>query len=413
MHSLLGASMPITVRPHAPSQCLPASLLALLGLLFVLGSRVSAQSIRVEGTGFRTAQGQPIWLNGINTAWIAWNDFGGGRFNADRWRAEFARYAAEGINCARIWIDCNGEVAAAFDRDGFVTGPSETFFSDVDQMLALAAEHRIYVLAVLTSFDHVKPGHPKHRLWRALLNDDARLASYTRNFVEPLARRVADQPYLFAWEICNEPEWIWTHSWNVSRERVIAFHGHVAAAIKRVAGTPVTTGSASWRWHRDRQGFLGRRGHPWSDSSLQAASGEPAARLDFYQIHFYDWMQPLGYSPYEHGASPARFLKNVDRPVIIGETPGRYSRVAGLSVTQMYQMGAANGYAGVFGWSARGHDGEGVFTEIASAARTMGAALLALDPVSRAATTVAGNAADERESEVAALEAVPDLPPTG
>ncbi|HEY0944502.1 MAG TPA: cellulase family glycosylhydrolase [Opitutaceae bacterium] len=406
--------MPITARPPSLS-CPPISLLTLLGLLIVLSGRVSAQPICVEGTGFRTADGRPLWLNGINTAWIAWNDFGGGRFDEARWRAEFARYAAEGINCARIWIDCNGEVAVAFDRHGEVTGPSDTFFRDLDRLFALAAEHRIYVLAVLTSFDHVKPDHPKHRLWRALMNNDARVAGYTRNFVEPLARRYANQPYLFAWEICNEPEWIWTRFWGVSRDRVIAFHGHVAAAIKRVAPTLVTTGSASWRWHRDGQGFFGLRGHPWSDSSLQAASGQSGARFDFYQVHYYDWMQPLGYSPYDRGATPARFLKTVDRPVIIGETLGRYSRAAGLSVTQMYQKGAANGYAGVFGWSARGHDGQGVFAEIAAAARTMGSALLALDVLDRAASAAVAASEDDEDDpvEVTAVIAETEPTPTG
>lgn len=56
--------------------------------------------IQIVGTTFASETGDRVWLNGVNTAWIRWNDFGGGRFQAERWDEEFARYASAGINCA-------------------------------------------------------------------------------------------------------------------------------------------------------------------------------------------------------------------------------------------------------------------------------------------------------------------------
>lgn len=327
--------------------------------------------IHIVGTEFRTEAGEPVWLNGINTAWVRWNDFGGDRFDPALWEEEFRRYADAGVNCARIWLDCDGEVAVDFDHAGLVTGPAGSFVSDVERMLDIAGRFRIHVLAVLMSFDHVKPTHPRHTLWRAMFNDDARRDAYLRRFVEPVARRFADNPALLAWEICNEPEWIWFKRYGVSRERVVAFHGHAAAALHRVGARAVTTGSASWRWHGEHWRGGVRVDHPWSDARLGAVGAGEGARLDFFQVHYYDWMALLGWSPYARGGTPGRFLSRVDRPVIIGETRGRHSWLTGRSVEGSYSQGAANGYAGVFGWSAHGRDGHGNFEEIATATRAM------------------------------------------
>lgn len=344
---------------------------AAAGVAASAGDQAPLESVQVVGTEFRTESGRPVWLNGINTAWMHWNDFGGGRFDAPRWEREFQRYQAAGINCARVWIDCDGEVAVRFDPAGHVVGPDDTVMAEMQRLLDIAAAHRVRVLAVLTSFDHLKPSHAKHGLWRRVFNEDARLSEYVRNVVEPLARRFAGEPALLAWEICNEPEWIWLRRYGVSRERVVKFHAEVAAGLHRGGPKPVTTGSASWRWHRDRTARGAPKSNPWSDGSLQACCRDAGARLDFFQVHYYDWMALLGVNPFSRGAGPARFLATVDRPVIIGETRGRYSWWTGRSVAETYRRGAANHYAGVFGWSARGGDGHGNFEEIAAATRWM------------------------------------------
>ncbi len=363
--------------------------------------------IHVVGTEFRTEAGDPVWLNGINTAWMHWNDFGGDRFDAVLWDAEFRRYAEAGINCARVWLDCDGEVAVAFDRAGFIVGPAPTFLADVEALLGIAERHGVYVLAVLMSFDHVKPSHARHSLWRRVFNEDVHREAYIRHFVEPLARRFAGDPALLAWEICNEPEWIWFRRYGVSRARVVAFHAHVAAALHAAGAGAVTTGSASWRWHGEHWRGGVRGDQPWSDASLGAHGAGPGARLDFFQVHYYDWMAPLGWSPYASEAGPGRFLRRVDRPVIIGETKGRRSWLTGRSVADSYERGAANGYKGVFGWSAHGRDGHGNFEEIAMATRTM-AKQLARNPVEPAGTAVAMRIAASRAAQTAAIASADD-----
>ncbi|HUC86334.1 MAG TPA: hypothetical protein VL970_14145, partial [Candidatus Acidoferrales bacterium] len=47
------------------------------------------QRITVSGTEFR-AGGQRLWLNGANTPWHAWNDFGGG-YDAAWWDKQLAK----------------------------------------------------------------------------------------------------------------------------------------------------------------------------------------------------------------------------------------------------------------------------------------------------------------------------------
>lgn len=172
-----------------------------------------------------------------------------------------------------------------FDRDGHVVGPDPALFDDLQQLLTLAHRHAVHVLGVPTSLDHLKPGHPTFRAWHDVFNRDDRLEEYARRFVEPLSRRFADDPALIAREICNEPEWIWVRRCGVPRERVVAFHARVAAALHRAGPVLVTTGSASWAWHRDRGGLVGTTMHPWSDTSLQHCRPEPGARLDFFQVH--------------------------------------------------------------------------------------------------------------------------------
>ncbi|WP_221032449.1 immunoglobulin domain-containing protein [Actomonas aquatica] len=344
-----------------------------------------AQEITISGTQF-LVEGRPIWLNGINAAWIDWNDFGGGRFRefltvpGDRatrgWDEEIASYAAAGINCARIWIDCDGTHVLRYDSAGNVTGTVDGFIEDVGRLLDIGQRHGVYIMPVLTSFDHAREKNWENtwQNWRDLLANDAKIDTYINNVVIPLVEAYPDHPYLFAWEICNEPEWMYTGSAEqrgTTRERVVAFHARVAAAINQHTSKPVTTGTAGWQWMSDLNGFNGRL---YSDASLQAAYDSPDARLDFYQVHYYGWMQSQGASPFDEDHTPSYFLDaELDRPVIIGECPGLAAPTGGalLSVTDAYQAGWANGYAGVMAWSSSGHDGAGTLPEIAVATERM------------------------------------------
>jgi hypothetical protein len=76
--------------------------------------------------------------------------------------------------------------------------------------------------------------------------------------------------------------------------------------------------------------------------------------LDFYQIHYYDWMQPYANSNL-YAATYASL--GLDRPVVVGEFPAGFVQTANL---QQYQdTWFNNGYAGTWGWSYKSVDGNG------------------------------------------------------
>src|SRR5205823_1652000 len=95
-------------------------------------------------------------------------------------------------------------------------------------------------------------------------------------------------------------------------------------AIHTVARSYATLGCADAKWAQNWVGLA----------------------LDYYQIHYYDWMQP--YSTDNLFAMPAQSLK-LDRPVVVGEFPADHSTVAGLR--NYLDTWYTNGYAGAWPWS--------------------------------------------------------------
>ncbi|HEX2395689.1 MAG TPA: hypothetical protein VHI78_10100, partial [Bacteroidales bacterium] len=92
-----------------------------IGVLLALAiCYAAAQHIRIKNNQFYTDNGKRIWLNGVNTPWNKWNDFGGD-FDRDWWNNHFQILRSNGINCTRVWISCNGNGAVKTGPRG-VTG---------------------------------------------------------------------------------------------------------------------------------------------------------------------------------------------------------------------------------------------------------------------------------------------------
>ena len=128
-------------------------------------------------------------------------------------------------------------------------------------------------------------------------------------------------------------------------------------------------GSASVKWHS--QNF---DGHFWSDHALQAQYPSSYAFLDFYQLHYYDWMEPWFGSPIQ-GRSPQQYGLN-DRPVIVGELPIHPSYYGGtgvnLTVNEAFEAMRQAGYAGHYPWESAAqpsHNHVGLFSDMAEAAQ--------------------------------------------
>src|SRR5665647_1079815 len=131
----------------------------------------NAQKITVSGIKF-LVDGKEIFMNGANTPWNNWNDFGG-NYKSAWWDAEFKRIKVAGGNSTRIWISCSGEVGLIISADGTVTGATNAFWSNLDDLFLLAKKNKIYIKATLISFDHFKNTNSTYQRWRNMvLSDD-------------------------------------------------------------------------------------------------------------------------------------------------------------------------------------------------------------------------------------------------
>lgn len=319
--------------------------------------------IYVEGTKLM-ADGSQIYLNGANTPWNRWNEFGGsggGSYDPTWWSNEFQRLKASGINSTRIWIACDGTVAPSIDVNGYVTGASAQFWSDVDHLMGLAATYQVYVMASMMSFDftdqyiwdHATGRHSVIPLrWRTMFSTADRVQSMVSHYLVPFAERYASNPYLYAIDLCNEPEWIHGDDPRHGRlpwAQLQRYVGMSAAAIHRSnSKVLVTLGSAALKWNSPKYD-----GNFWSDAALQVQVADSEARLDVYQYHWYAWQEP--YYPLLTSAAGHQLI---DRPLVIGELPARGSKLlpAGTTMGQAFEFFLANGHSGHYPWTSNGVD---------------------------------------------------------
>jgi hypothetical protein len=288
--------------------------------------------------------GRAYVLNGVNVPWNWFgNDVGDGGYDANWFENLFTQCEQNGINCVRLWIHCSGWASPEFDANGYVTGLSATFLSDMSNLLLRADNHKVMVMPCLWSFDMTKNNNQNGI---GLIATQAKTQSYIDNALVPMVRRFADTPNLVAWEISNEPEWSVVDQAAVTKADLQRFCAMIAAAIHENSGKMVTVGSACLKWNSDMHEA---EDNWWKDSVLQAAYTNSKAYLDFYQIHYYDWMVGSGwaYDPFKPGRDVSYW--GLDKPVIVGECPGA---AGGLhTIAQQLQNGYSNNYAGVLFWS--------------------------------------------------------------
>jgi hypothetical protein len=334
----------------------------ILALIIVSVISAFAQTISIKGNEFYV-DSKRIWLNGVNTPWNVWNDFGG-KFDYNWWNEHFQTLKNNGINCSRVWISCDGNGAIKTDSTG-VIGLSETFFKDCDSLFAIAKRYAIYIDATMMSFDHCKDNHANHLNWRNIITNQDASQTFIDNYLNPFVNRYKSNPYLFAIDLCNEPEWIFNNKEDgqlpvVDLQRFFAM---CAVAIHNHSRLPVTIGSGCIKWNSDNPGY---EGNLWKDSALQAAFNDPKAYLDFYCIHYYGWVHKYYKSPFE--LSPKDYGIN-DKPVVIEESPAKDEGLKDIPVTltQSYEMALKLGYQGNMPWTSNGVDRNGNITTVGPA----------------------------------------------
>jgi hypothetical protein len=290
-----------------------------------------------------TYNGKAYWLNGVNVPWHNYGaDVGGGAYSSSWFETFFADCQANGVNAVRLWVHCSGWATPEFDGSGNVTGLDATFLSDLDDILARAANHRVMVMPCLWSFDMTQDNNQNGI---GLIMDQAKTQSYIDHALIPMVTRTANAPALLAWEISNEPEWSVTDS-QVTKVCLQRFVAMLASAIHANCGKMVTVGSACLKWNSD---VSPAEDNWWKESALRAQYNNAGAHMDFYQIHYYDWMVGSGwaYDPFQPDRNVSYW--RLDKPVLVGECPadntGRYT------MQQMLQNAYANDYIGVMFWS--------------------------------------------------------------
>ena len=348
---------------------------AIFLIIFTYGkvaSQTGNDRIYVNSDKEFAVNGKRIWINGANTPWNNWNDFGGS-FNSQWWDNEFARLRKAGINATRIWINCNNENnAIAIDTAGNVSGASEKHWEDVASLFELAKKHKIYIMATITSFDHFRSSQASR--WRAMITSKSASQSFVDNYTIPFLKKFKDNPYFWCIDIMNEPDWVHENSacGKIPWDNISYFFAINAAAIHEYSQALVTVGIASPKWNVDGDGYQGNK---VSDAYLQDLSGNPKAYLDFWSPHYYDWVGewygvPHYLTPYgklegnkNTGWSGGWGLDS-SKPAVLGECSARGTGkglygIKDNSIVTDYEQAYHNGWQGVMPWTSNAVDGNG------------------------------------------------------
>jgi uncharacterized repeat protein (TIGR02543 family) len=334
--------------------------------------------------------GKRIWINGANTPWDKWNDFGGG-YNSNFWDAEFGRLRDAGINATRVWINCNGYGSINISTDGTVSGvTTNNHWSHLDSFFNLAKKHKIYIMATLTSFDHFKSGNEKSDRWRAMLRSKTASESFANNYTKTFVNKYKDNPYLWSIDLMNEPEWVSVDETdNAVADRIAwanlqYFFAYNTRVIHENSDILVTVGIASTKYN----GGESSNGNKVSDAALKTQVNDTKACLDFWSPHYYDWVGEWYGVPHYLTPSGARggnknsgwtggWGLDGSKPAVLGEcsakgtTPGLWGTNSSNTIITDFESAYTKGWQGVMPWTSNGVDSNGNLTNFSPATLNM------------------------------------------
>jgi len=321
--------------------------------------------------------GSDYYINGANVPWNSCgNDVGthydwGPLYQPDWFESTFSDCEVHGINTLRLWLHFDGRTSPEFDANGYVTGLDDNFFDNLDDILLRANNHNIMLILCLWSFDMTKDFTSDAGIYAGLhadlITDVSKTNSYINNALMPMVERYSNTCNLLAWEVINEPEWSMditgggNTSQTVPAQDMQRFVGMIAEAVHENSTKMVTVGSASLKWNSDKYEPTTTPcvGNFWKDSEIQSAYNDPDAYLDFYSIHYFDWMSsPFSFDPFNLNYPYSYWL--LDKPTIIEECQGNSNN---YSSSDMISNATNNQFIGTMFWSVNGNDGKGTFDD--------------------------------------------------
>ncbi|NME71894.1 PKD domain-containing protein [Flammeovirga aprica] len=303
-----------------------------------------------------------IFMNGGNLAWDQFaNDFGPGATNFDYFDEVFTDFENAGGNSMRLWIHINGANNPNLDGNGKCTGLEESHIDDMRAVLNLAYNHNIVLVMSLWSFDMLnnrdyplevsEQGHK-------ILTEEANVQAYIDNALIPMVEAFKDHPAVGAWEIFNEPEGMsdefgWSHTRHVPMSVIQRFVNRCTGAIHRVDPEAQVT-NGTWSMYAGTDIYNSQNPiykNYYSDEELIAAGGDSLGTLDFYQMHYYDWMNNE-ISVMHHPAS----YWELDKPILVGEFYPLDAK--GIAWQTYHDLLYNSGYAGAMSWQWYGEKGQ-------------------------------------------------------
>lgn len=260
---------------------------------------------------------------------IAYKPEWGYGFDREKVEKYFADMRDMGIQVVRWWLFADCRAGIIFDQEGYPIGVQSEVFEHMDIVMdEICPKYQIKMywclISGLSKTDHFN-----------IITDERVREAYIQNVLIPIARRYGDHPYLFAFDLMNEPEsdvrgpsgnWsLRGTDWDTMRD----FLKECADAIHRVSSKAKVSVGSGW--------------HSWSNVAKGRYKG---LGLDFYDFHIYTDSTYL---------LPVKSLK-LDKPCLIGEynvseeTARDEERQTGL-VEGFLREAKEKGYMGVLIWS--------------------------------------------------------------
>jgi hypothetical protein len=333
---------------------MPGKASKLFSVVLATVSGCSDEPVGSNVNRIHLEEGNGRFLLGVNYPWRHYgHDFGETGWGHDgvssqksksQVDTDFDYLKQHGVRVVRWFLFGDGRASPEFDAGGKVTGFDKFFYLDLDTALSIAEKHDISLILVLLDFKLATKAEVVNGVQiggrSRVITDPIIRKSFLDGALVPLLTQYGQHRHIIAWEVMNEPEWPMSpagHEWDgdtISESSIRAFIRDVVECIHTRSPHQVTVGSASRQY-----------------VSLWRECG-----LDFYQIHYYDWMEP------DFPLADPVVNLGLDKPCIVGEFP---TKNTSRTISQYLDTISQSGYAGALAWSYRGEDESSDFKSVA------------------------------------------------